>query len=72
LYSILRLKSKQYYSFIWCNWIYVFSEEWLAVAKQYDTVWNFPHSLGAADKNIKESASEYFNYKNIVSIVLFT
>jgi hypothetical protein len=25
-------------------------KEWLAVAKQYDTVWNFPHSLGATDE----------------------
>jgi len=25
-------------------------EEWLAVAKQYDAVWNFPHSFEATDE----------------------
>jgi hypothetical protein len=25
-------------------------KEWLAVAKQYDTAQNFPHSLGATDE----------------------
>jgi hypothetical protein len=24
-------------------------QEWLAVAKQYQVLWNFPHSVGAID-----------------------
>jgi hypothetical protein len=47
------------------------------VAKQYQALWNFPHSMGAIDeKHVvlqcrKNNASEYFNYKNAFSIVLF-
>jgi hypothetical protein len=47
------------------------------VAKQYQALWNFPHSMGAIDgKHVvlqcpRKSASEYFNYKNAFSIVLF-
>jgi len=52
-------------------------QEWLAVAKQYQALWNFPHSMGDIDgKHVvlqcpKNIASEYFNYKNAYSIVLF-
>ena len=48
------------------------------MAKQYQTLWNFPHPMGAIDgkhvvlKCPRNSASEYFNYKNAFSIVLFT
>jgi hypothetical protein len=52
-------------------------QEWLAVAKQYQALWNFPHSMGDIDgKHVvlqcpRNIASEYFNYKNAFSIVLF-
>ena len=47
------------------------------MAKQYQALWNFPHSIGAVDgKHVmlqcpRNSASEYFNYKNAFNIVLF-
>ena len=47
------------------------------MAKQYQALWNFSHSMGAIDgKHVvlqcpRNSASEYFNYKNAFSIVLF-
>jgi hypothetical protein len=47
------------------------------VAKQYQALWNFPHSIVAIDgKHVvlqcpRNCASEYFNYKNSFSIVLF-
>ena len=47
------------------------------MAKQYQTSWNFPHSMGATDGKYvvqqcpKNSASEYFIYKNAFTIVLF-
>jgi hypothetical protein len=52
-------------------------QEWLAVAKHYQALCNFPHSMGAIDgKHVvlqcpRNSASEYFNYKNAFSIALF-
>jgi hypothetical protein len=52
-------------------------QEWLAVAKQYQALWNFPHSMGAIDGKpvvmqcTRNSASEQFNYKNVFGIVLF-
>jgi len=52
-------------------------QEWLAVAKQYQALWNFPHAVGAIDgKRVvlrcpRNSASEYFNYKSAFNIVLF-
>jgi len=52
-------------------------QEWLVVAKQYQALWNFPHSVGVIDgKHVvlqcpRNSASEYFNYKNAFSIVIF-
>ena len=48
------------------------------MAKEYQALWNFPHSVGAIDGEHvvlqcpRNSASEYFNYKNAFSIVLFT
>jgi len=42
-------------------------QEWLAVAKQYQALWNFPHEVGAIDRKHvvlqcpRNSASEYFN-----------
>jgi hypothetical protein len=47
------------------------------VAKQYQALWNFPHSMEAIDGNHvvlqypRNSASEYCNYKNAFSIVIF-
>jgi hypothetical protein len=52
-------------------------QEWLAVANQYQALWNFPHSIRAIDGKHavlqcpSNSASEYFDYKNAFSIVLF-
>jgi len=52
-------------------------QEWLAVAKQYQALWNFPHAVVAINgKHVvlqcpRNSACEYFNYKNACSIVLF-
>ena len=52
-------------------------QEWLAVANQYEALWNFPHAVGAIDGEhvvlqcASNSSSEYFNYKNASSIVLF-
>jgi hypothetical protein len=52
-------------------------QEWLAVAKQYQALCNYPHSMGATDgkhvvlQSPRNSANEYFNYKNVFSIVLF-
>ena len=53
-------------------------KEWLALAKQYEALWNFSHSVGALDgKHValqcpRNSVSEYFTYKNSFSIVLFS
>jgi len=47
------------------------------VAKQYQALWNFPHAVGTiGGKHVvlqcpRNNASEYFNYKNAFSIVLF-
>ena len=52
-------------------------QKWLAVAKQNQTVCNFPHSFGATDgKHVvlqcaTNSASEYVSSKNTFSIVPF-
>jgi hypothetical protein len=48
----------------------------LAVVKQYQALWNFPHSMGLLMGNVvlqcpRNSASDFFNYKNAFSIVLF-
>ena len=50
--------------------------EWLAVSKQYEQIWNFPHCIGAIDgKHVviqapKCGGSSHFNYKGTHSIVL--
>jgi hypothetical protein len=47
------------------------------VAKQCQALWNFPHSIGAIDgkhvvlRRPRNSVSDYFNYKNVFSAVLF-
>ncbi|RVE43807.1 hypothetical protein evm_011544 [Chilo suppressalis] len=51
-------------------------DEWLTIAKNFETNANFPHCLGAIDgKHIRiikpeESGSMFFNYKHYFSIVL--
>lgn len=51
-------------------------EDWLTIARGFETQWNFPHCIGALDgKHIhiqapKKSGSQYFNYKKSFSIVL--
>ena len=50
--------------------------EWLRIAEQYETRWNFPHCIVAVDGkhvNIQpphDCGSYYYNYKNTHSIVL--
>jgi hypothetical protein len=52
-------------------------EGWLQIAKEYETKWNFPHTLGSLDgKHVVlqapfKSGSDFFNYKSTFSIVLF-
>lgn len=49
-------------------------QECLATAVQYQALWNFPHSMGAIDEVVlqcqRNSASEYFNWKNAFNVVL--
>nr|XP_034837881.1 uncharacterized protein LOC117994110 [Maniola hyperantus] len=68
IYKVLR---KEYFKFPRSE------EEWKDVAKVFEKRWNFPHCLGAMDgKHIAiflpaGCGSEYFNYKNHHSMVLF-
>ncbi|XP_036320822.1 uncharacterized protein LOC118735273 isoform X2 [Rhagoletis pomonella] len=51
-------------------------KEWLDVANNFESLWQFPHTLGAIDgKHIRlkappNSGSDYFNYKGYFSVVL--
>lgn len=51
-------------------------KEWLDIANQFESKWQFPHSLGSVDgKHVQiippaESGSYYYNYKGSHSIVL--
>ena len=52
------------------------SDDWLKMAKEFQTKWNFPHILGPPDgKNIAlhaphHAGSKFYNYKNFHGIVL--
>lgn len=52
------------------------SEEWLKIAEEYETIWQFPHCIGSLDgkhiiiKAPGHSGSTYFNYKGSHSVVL--
>lgn len=51
-------------------------EEWRAISREYELLWNFPHCIGAIDgKHIimqppRNSGSSFFNYKGTHSVVL--
>ncbi|XP_073840586.1 uncharacterized protein [Musca autumnalis] len=51
--------------------------EWVTVAKDFQDIWQFPHTLGALDgKHIRikapaNSGSQFYNFKGFYSIVLF-
>ncbi|XP_064639343.1 uncharacterized protein LOC135494929 [Lineus longissimus] len=52
-------------------------EEWLVIAKGFETRWNFPHCLGALDgkhvvfRSPLNQGSYFYNYKGTHSLVLF-
>ena len=52
-------------------------EEWLKCCNEFETLWHFPHAIGAIDgKHITiqcpfNSGTEYYNYKSHFSVVLF-
>lgn len=52
------------------------SEDWKVIAKNFESIWNFPHCIGAIDgkhvviKAPSNSGSLYFNYNGRFSVVL--
>lgn len=52
-------------------------DEWKEVSREFFSKWNFPHCIGAMDgkhvgiKCPANSGSNFYNYKNFFSIVLF-
>ncbi|XP_060855552.1 putative nuclease HARBI1 [Metopolophium dirhodum] len=54
------------------------TEQWLQKANEFKTKWSFPHAIAAMDgKHVviqapNLSVSEFYNYKNSFSIVLFS
>ena len=51
-------------------------DEWLAVSREYEQLWNFPHCIGAiigkhiVVQALQNSGSTFYNYKGTHSIVL--
>ena len=52
-------------------------DAWLKIANDYEQIWHMPNCLGALDgrhfrvKKPPNSDSEFYNYKQFFSIVLF-
>lgn len=52
------------------------TEEWLQISKDFENIWQFPHTLGALDgKHVRiimppNEGSTFYNYKGFHSIVL--
>ena len=52
------------------------ADDWLAISKEFDKVWNMPHVIGAIDgKHVqiqcpKKSGTIYHNYKGFFSLVI--
>ena len=53
-------------------------EEWKDVSEKFALKWNFPHALRTmGSKHVRivkaeQSSSDYYNYKKIFSVVMFT
>ena len=52
------------------------ADDWLAISKEFEEVWNMPHVIGAIDgKHVriqcpKKSGTLYHNYKGFFSLVI--